>query len=146
MTVSARWKPFDLVQFPRGVSLTCPISSSWSIPDRPICSDLIVRVTVAATVVFLRLGRSGRVDSVDVSCVCLCEELTCPQAHATGRFRRRSTPVARVLQSYSSGIGRPCVAVRLGPASPHQLTCPVGSGWSILDLCGCFTLLFFRSV
>ena len=100
--------------------MTCPVSSSRSIPDPPICSGLIVRVTVAATVVFLHLGRSGRADSVDVSCVCFCEELTCPQAHAIGRPRCRSASIARVLQSCFSRIGRPCVAVRLGPASPHQ--------------------------
>ena len=72
-TVSAGRKPFDLVQLPIGVSSTRPVSSSGFIPDSPIRSDLAVRVTVATTVNFLRLGRSGRADSVDVSCVCLCE-------------------------------------------------------------------------
>ena len=47
-----------------GVSLTCPVSSSRPIPDLSSGSDLIVRVTVAATVVFPRPGRFGRAGSV----------------------------------------------------------------------------------
>ena len=57
-TVSAGRKPFDLVQLPRGVSLTCPVSSSRSMFDPSIRSDLAVRVTVAATVVFSALADS----------------------------------------------------------------------------------------
>ena len=78
-TVSAGRKPFDLVQLPGGVSLTCPVSSSRFMPDASNRSDLIVRVTVAAIGVFLHLGRFGRADSVDVSRVCLCDSLTCPR-------------------------------------------------------------------
>ena len=154
MTVSARGFPFDLVQFPEElVDVSCLLtlvdtrSADRLRPDRSSHSSRCSSFSTPWPIC--------RADLVDVSCFCRCESLTCPQAQATGRSGRGFTATARVLRLYLSGIGRPCGAVRPGPASPHQFDLSwwkrlvdSGSVWLFIPYCsfGVFSRLLSRSL